>query len=53
MKKFKIQPNDLGYYFLLIDMALIAENTEQMEMEFDHELEGYERDDDYDSNSLH
>jgi len=53
MKKYKIQSKDLGYYFLLIDMALIADNTEQMELEFDHDIEGNERNDEYDLNSLH
>ncbi|HJY63615.1 MAG TPA: hypothetical protein VJ455_05610 [Ignavibacteria bacterium] len=38
MKKLIIPGKDLGYYFLLIDMALIADNPEQLELEFENEI---------------
>lgn len=30
--------NDLGYYLLLIDIALIPENNEQLELEFEDDV---------------
>jgi hypothetical protein len=35
MQQPKFPINDLGYFLLLIDLALVKENNEQLELEFD------------------
>ena len=37
MQKLIISNNDLGYYLLIVDMAMIVEEPEQLELDFEND----------------
>ena len=51
MKNILVPRSDIGYFFLLIDMAMAPDDPEQIEMEF-NDSKDYEETDKYFTNKL-
>ena len=51
MKNILVPRSDIGYFFLLIDMAMAPDDPEQIEMEF-NDSKDYEETDKYFTNTL-